>query len=339
MNKKHLPAVTVLGGLMLGGLMLGSSASAQTSFSLAHGSPANHVITKEFVEPWMACVKEQAGDKVEFKYFPSGQLANLKELLPALERGVADVAPVPIGYYSDKLPLNGVSMLPGLGSTSEEVVTAYGKTIQSDALTQEFNASGIVPLSVMAFPPYQIVSVSEEIKTPEQFNGKVVRSAGGAMDLVIKSLGGSPAAISIGDTYVALQRGTADATISALASVDGYKLQELAKSISTNGSFGTFVNVMSVRQSKWNEMDDSLKQTFMDCGQKIQLQAAQNLDNAGAGLSKKFADVGVDMFAFTPEQINTMSGKLDVVHQDWVTRLNGRGLPAEVVLQTYKSNF
>ena len=334
MSKRRLMAATALGTLVFG-----ASAVAQTSLTLAHGSPAKHVITKEFVEPWMACVKEQGAGKIEFKYFPSGQLANLKELLPALERGVADVAPVPIGYYSDKLPLNGVSMLPGMGATSEDIVTAYSKTIASPELSKEFAANGIVPLSVMAFPPYQIVSVSEEIKTPEQFKGKVVRSAGGAMDLVIKSLGGSPAAISIGDTYVALQRGTADATISALASVDGYKLQELAKAISTNGSFGTFVNVMSVRTDKWDAMDDSMKKVFLDCGQKIQLQAAQNLDSAGAGLAKKFSEAGVDIFAFTPEQVQSMSTTLGAVHQDWVQRLNGRGLPAEVVLKTYQGNF
>jgi len=323
----------------IGSIAFGAAVSAQTTLNLVHGSPAKHVITKEFVEPWMACVQDRAGDKVKFNYFPSGQLAKLKELLPALDRGVADVAPVPIGYYSDKLPLNGVSMLPGLGGTSEDIVTAYAKTIKSDELTNEFAANGIVPISVMAFPPYQIVSVSEEIKTPEQFEGKVIRSAGGAMDLVIKSMGGSPAAISIGDTYVALQRGTADGTISALASVDGYKLQELAKAISTNGSFGTFVNVMSVRQDKWDAMDDATKQVFVDCGQEIQLQSAQNLDNAGAGLAKKFGEAGVEMFAFTPEQVQSMSGTLGAVHQDWVERLNGRGLPAEVVLETYKGNF
>jgi TRAP-type transport system periplasmic protein len=334
MNTKNLLSIAALGSLMVG-----AAATAQTTFSLAHGSPAKHVITKEFVEPWMTCVTNAAGKDVEFKYFPSGQLASLKELLPALSRGVADVAPVPIGYYSDKMPLNGVSMLPGLGATSEEIVTAYSKSIKTPELTKEFKVNGIVPIAVMAFPPYQIVSVSKEIKTPEQFNGKVVRSAGGAMDLVIKSLGGSPAAISIGDTYVALQRGTADATISALSSVDGYKLQELAKTISTNGSFGTFVNVMSIREDKWNQMNDSMKQVFLDCGQKVQLQAAQNLDKAGAGLTKKFSDAGVEMFAFSPEQINVISGKLSVVYQDWVTRLNGRGLPAETVLSTYKSNF
>ncbi len=335
MRKNYL-----LTALAVGGLVGASAASAATTISLVHGSPAKHVITKEFVEPWMACVKKEAGNKVEFKYFPSGQLAGLKELLPAMQKGVADVTPVPVGYFSDKLPLNGVSMLPGLGSTSEEIVTAYAKAIKSsDALTKEYQANGIVPISVMAFPPYQIVSTAKMIKSPEQFQGKVIRSAGGAMDLVIKSLGGSPAAISIGDTYVALQRGTADGTISALASVDGYKLQELAKAISTNGSFGTFVNVMSVRQDKWKEMDDSLKKVFIDCGQKIQLQSARNLDNAGGKFAKKFSGAGVEMFAFTPAQLKDMSGKMNVVYQDWVQRLKGRGLPADTVLEVYKSSF
>jgi len=230
-------------------------------------------------------------------------------------------------------------MLPGLGSTAVAIVTAYSKTLSNPALAKEFSDNGVVPISVMAFPPYQIVSVSKEIKTPAQFKGKVIRSAGGAMDLVIKSLGGSPATISVGDTYVALQRGTADATISALASVSGYKLQELAKAISTNGSFGTFVNVMSVRQAKWNEMDDSLKKIFQDCGQSVQSQAANSLDNAGGLLAQKFAADGVQMFAFTPAQLQEMSTKLDLVHVDWVKRLNSRGLPATAVLDAYKGNF
>jgi|TARA_B110000305_G_scaffold241496_1_gene315898 TRAP-type C4-dicarboxylate transport system substrate-binding protein len=331
-NKKML-------AMLVGLSMVAPITYAGVSITLAHGSPAKHVITKEFVEPWKQCVEKAAGSDVSFKYFPSGQLAKIKELLSAMDKGVADVTPVPVGYSSDKLPLNGVSMLPGLGGSSEAIVSAYWKSLSNDLLAKEFAANGIVPISVMAFPPYQIVSTSKKIKTPEQFGGKVIRSAGGAMDLIIKSLGGSPATISIGDTYVALQRGTADATISALASVDGYKLQELAKSISTNGSFGTFVNVLAVRQAKWDEMDSGLKKIFKDCGSKIQFQSARNLDNAGSDLAKKFAGAGVEMFQFSPDQLKEMSGKLGAVHQDWTDRLNGRGLKADDVLKAYKASF
>lgn len=324
---------------MLSTAFVWSVGHAEVSVTLAHGSPAKHVITKEFVEPWKECVEQSKGSAISFKYFPSGQLAKIRELLPAMETGVADVTPVPIGYSSDKLPLNGVAMLPGLGGSSEDIVSAYWKTLSNNFLADEFAANKIVPISVMAFPPYQIVSASKEIKTPEDFKGKVIRSAGGAMDLIIKSLGGSPATISISDTYVALQRGTADATISALASVDGYKLQELSKAISTNGSFGTFVNVLSVRKDKWEQLSTGQKRVFLDCGAKIQLQSARNLDASGAGLAEKFEKAGVQMFQFSPQQLSQLSTQLGVVHEDWVGRMNSRGLQADAVLKAYKANF
>lgn len=72
------------------------------------------------------------------------------------------------------------------------------------------------------------------------------------MNLTIEALGAAPAEITMGDIYVALDRGTTDATISSLSSLRSYKLDELAKAASTNANFGTFTNVFSIAADKWN---------------------------------------------------------------------------------------
>ncbi|MGP9499001.1 hypothetical protein [Halomonas sp. AOP43-D1-4] len=242
---------------------------------MVHGSPDSHVITKQGVEPWMSCVSEETNDQVSFDYYPGGQISKTTELLNAIGSGIADVAPIPIGYASDDMPLNGVSMLPGLGSTATEIVTSYSDTLKSGILKDEFTSNNLMPLAVMAYPPYQVVSMSDKIDTAAAFEGKVLRSAGGAMNLAISELGASPAEIPIGDTYIALERGTADGTISAFASIKPFSLHEL---MSSNGAFGTFTNVLSMRLDDFNALPSKLQDVVTNCGTRTEEAMANYLD-------------------------------------------------------------
>jgi TRAP-type transport system periplasmic protein len=316
----------------------GAPAAAQVSLSVVHGSPAKHVLAVRGVDPWMKCVSDTVGKQVEFKYYPAGQISKTPELFRALNSGVADVAPIPIGYVSDEMPLSGVSMLPGLGSTSTEVVTAYSKAIRSGGiLSPEFEKNGIVPIWVMAFPPYQIISTRGKIEKLSDFKGRVVRSAGGAMNLAVRELGGSPAEIAIGETYIALERGTADSTISAFASVKPFNLQEIMKSMSTNGAFGTFANVMSMKKDKFEKLPPAAQKAFIDCGLKIEMEMAKGMDAEAGELAKEFAARGIDIYAFTPENLAQINAALAKVQGNWVKRLADRGLPAQAALDGYKA--
>jgi len=311
-------------------------ASAQTSLSVVHGSPVKHVVSILGAEPWMQCVKDKVGKDVDFKYYPAGQISKTPELLRALDSGIADLAPVPIGYVTDEMPLSGVVMLPGLGSTSTEIVTAYSKAIRpGGVLSPEFEKQGLVPIWAMAFPPYQIVSTRGKIDKLGDFKGRVVRSAGGAMNLAIQQLGGSPAEIAIGETYIALERGTADSTISAFASIKPFSLHEIIKSMSSNGAFGTFSNVMAIKKDKFDKLPANVQKVFVDCGIQTEQNMARTMDAEAVELAREFASRGIDVYAFTPENLAAINGALGNVQKDWVNRLNRRGLPAQAALDGY----
>jgi TRAP-type C4-dicarboxylate transport system substrate-binding protein len=327
------------GGIaMIGAGLLATAAQAQSpevELTVVHGSPNTHVIAAQGVEPWMECVKEATGGRVGFKYFPAGQISGTPELLQALNKGVADLVPIPIGYESGKMPLNGVSMLPGLGSTAQDVIDAYSQAVDSGPLAEEFAANEAVPIWVMAFPPYQIVSTGGPITSLDDFSGKVIRSAGGTMNLTISALGASPAEIPVGDMYVALERGTVDGTISALASLKPFNVHEVMKAVSTNGAFGTFANVFSIRADKWKALPADVQDAMRECGAQTEASIADFLDSEAEALAQEFAGTGIEVYEFTPEQLQAVNERLSSVSEDWVSRLSGRGLPAEEVLQSY----
>lgn len=330
---------------IIAGFILATGASSAYSqdkitLSVVHDSPPSHVTVTHGVEPWMQCVKEGTNGLVDFRYYPGGQLAKNAEMLKALNSGVADVAPVPIAYVSDKLPLNTVATLPGLGGgTSVDMVRAYSQSIQSGPLAREIAGNKMVPLWVKLSPPYQIVSAVGPLRTLEDFKGKVLRSAGGSLNFTIEEMGASPAEISIGDSYIAMERGTVDGTISFLSSLKPYNLHELMNAVSLNGDFGSFPLMFAVRKQRWDTIPPETQAVMTQCGSEVQTSFAEFNDEERANLYQEFADQGVDVYEFAPEDLNVINDHLKVVLERWVSRLAGRGLPAQEVLDTYRGHL
>jgi TRAP-type C4-dicarboxylate transport system substrate-binding protein len=312
-------------------------AASAVELTVVHGSPNAHIISAGGVEPWMENLKEIVGDAVSFRYYPGGQLANLKGLLSAIQSGVADAVPIPVGYASDKMPLNGVSMLPGLGSSAKTNIQAYAAALKTPELSGEFSTNGVVPIWNMAFPPYQIFSSEGPIKSYEDFNGRVIRSAGGSMNLAIQSLGAAPAEIPASDIYVAMERGTVGATLSAFSSVKGYGVQELCDAASSNGSFGTFTNVFSIRQEKWDTIPEDIRAAMMEAGALVEKSVATRMDGETDSLAAEFAANGMHIYEIPAEELVKINGALEAVHTDWVNRLAERELPAQSVLDAYRA--
>jgi len=322
---------------MLGATALTGTAYAETTLTVAHGFSPTHVIAAQAVDPWMACVKDAMKGGLKFNYFPSGQIAKTTEMLGALESGVANLTTVPIGYVSDRLPLNGVSMLPGMGSTASTIIPAYSKAVKQGLLAEEFASNNIVPIWVLVLPAYQIVSTKGPMRTAQDFQGKVMRSAGGTMNLTISTLGASPAEIPSSDMYVALERGTVDATLSALASIKPYNVNELMNAVSNNGAFGSFSVVFSMDEASWNALDDAGQTVFKECGSTTEANIASYLDAEVIDLEEEFKTQGIDVYSFTDDELARIDADLSSVVNDWVTRLAGRGLPAGEAVKEYRA--
>ena len=331
-----------ISGLLIGATalsMAGAAVAQEVTMSVVTGSPPKHIISQG-VEHWMSCVTDAQGDNVEFNYYPAGQLVSLRELQPSLEDGVADSVPIPVGYASEKLPLNGVSMLPGMGGSAKAIMGTYSVMIrENEVLAKEYEHINAVPMWVMGFPPYQIISSGPAMRKIEDFNGKVIRSAGGTLTLTIEALGAAPAEIVVADLYVSMQRGTVDGTISGINSVKPYNVQELMKSMSLNGAFGTFANVFAINADVWAGLPAAVQDDMKKCGLETETWLATTMDSEAGDLAAEFKGMGIDMFEFTPEELAALTDALGNVHEDWTKRLADRGLPAKEVLESYRAEL
>ncbi|MDN5842369.1 MAG: TRAP transporter substrate-binding protein DctP [Alcaligenaceae bacterium] len=304
---------------------------------VGNGFSPTHFFGKDLTEPWMACVKEGTKGAIDFQYFPSGQIAAAAATLDALNTGLLQVAAVSVGYVTNKLPLNSVSMLPGMGQTSRQMVTANRKALaEIPALAAELKANRIHPLVINLFAPYQIMSRGEPIDTLEKFDGHLIRTAGAANTLTISELGGSPVEMPAADIYVAIERGTVDAALLGLPSVKSYSLQEVLKSISANGQFGSFTTLLAMDLDVYDKLPPEQRTVVDDCSLKIEDSVAQLMDDQQQSLLDEFGKMGITIYSYSDAELAKMDQRMKAVGQDFVSRLGARGLPAEAVYTGYK---
>ena len=60
------------------------------------------------------------------------------------------------------------------------------------------------------------------------------------------------------------------------------------------------------------------------------------MDSETESLGKEFSELGMNLYEFPPEEQEKINGALESVHDSWVERLAGRGLPAQAALEKYR---
>ncbi|WP_449415830.1 TRAP transporter substrate-binding protein [Ochrobactrum teleogrylli] len=302
----------------------------------AHGYAPSHSLVTEWMEPWMECVKRETNGSVEFNYFPSGQIATVPTALGALNDGLVDVSVVAVGSNSDRFPLNGVTMLPGMGDTAHQMVQAYrGMLDAGSPLIREFHDSRIFPLSVNMTPVYQIMWRGKRVDTLDAMSGKLVRSLEGAMSFAVGAIGAAPVEMPPADIYIALERGSIDGVLLAPLSVPPYHLNEVLGSISKNASFGSSAAVLTISEKARQTLSEQENEAMDRCGKTIEIEFAKFFDRQNDELLAKFAEKGIDVYEFSPQVRDEMNERLKRVPNEFITRVSGLGRPAQETYDDY----
>ena len=315
-----------------------SAAHAQTqTLKFSTAVAAGHPIVKFGIAPWMACVKEQTKGAVDFNFFPGGQIANNNNAVDAINKGLVEMAMIAISNATDKLPLAGITMLPDMGDTSLEMTKTFRKVLDAGGpLSDELSAAKLKAAWVGMLPAYQLVTKGAPIQTLDQIKGKKLRVTGGLMGLTVRAIGSVAVDIPAGDAYMAVQQGTVDGAVFALSSVQSYKLQEVAKSMSGNGSFGTGPIVFGMDLGVWDKLGAEKQAAFKTCGAKYETDMHVALDAENEQLKKDFTAAGVTIYNFSPEVKAELAKRLEGVNKEYVTRLAARGLKAQEVYDSYR---
>lgn len=230
----------------------------QHNITVAANVTQMHWLSTQSYEPLQQCITDGTDGEITFQYFPASQLGDAYQMVEVLNSGLANMSLVSPSFASDRLPLNGIPLLPGLGDSAVDVVESYRAALNEDTLiAKELKDKNVHPIAIHVFPPYQILMRGAPVTQVSELEGKKIRAGGGTLNFTASALGGVVVGMGSGDVYLALQQGVVDGTLLSATSIEPYKLNEVVESMSANASLGVAASLWAFDTDTWSAFSPS----------------------------------------------------------------------------------
>jgi TRAP-type C4-dicarboxylate transport system substrate-binding protein len=207
--------------------------------------------------------------------FPGGQLYTEKGLVEGVQNGALDISFVTTAFWGGSAPSVYVMNYPMLLGTHERGKAAmegkFGKALEKD-----IEAAGVKVIGWMEYGlDNVIVNPKKSILTAADFKGLRIRSASPIHGVMVNTLGGGSVVMSASEVYMALQRGTFDAVISAPPSVVERKWNEVAKYATIFPLSYTSLPI-TVSLNFWNKLSPEEQQALLEAGRRATQQTREH---------------------------------------------------------------
>ncbi|WP_407151352.1 TRAP transporter substrate-binding protein DctP [Bradyrhizobium sp. ORS 86] len=313
-------------------------AQEKVTLRLADSLPSGHVIHEFVGKPFSELVTKLTNGQVTFQHFPAEQLGKAKDMAQLTALGVADVSYIVPSYSSDKFPLTAVAELPGIFDRECQGSLAFYKISHNGGIleTKEFAPNQLRPLVTLALPAYQVqLATSRDVKTAQDLAGLKIRTTGGAMDLLMRSIGGVPVRMAAPEIYESLTRGTLDGLIFSYQSSASYDFGKILKSGTEGLNFGTAIFTYSIGETKFKSLPESVRKALVEAGEQTTREACKRFEDGEKAAADKIKSQGMKVINFSADDKKVFDTAFKSVAQDWVKDVDKRGKPGTDVFKAF----
>src|SRR6185369_3254032 len=134
-----------------------------------------------------------------------------------------------------------------------------------------------------------VASRVNPIIQPADVKGLKVRGGSREMDLMLKEAGGIVSSVPSNEIYAAMQTGSLDAAVTSSTSLISFRLEEIAKTVTTGkaGSFWFMLEPLLISKSIYDSLTPDQQKVVMAVGESLEkfgLDAAKADDDSLASV-------------------------------------------------------
>ncbi len=298
-----------LGLLAAPALLRASRAQAADArvLKISHQFPGGTVEQGDFrdrlVRRFAAAVEEKTGGSLSFEIYPGSSLMKTVAQFSALRRGALDLSLYPLAYAGGEVPEVNVGLMPCL-------VTSYAQGLawKTAPIGQELSAvldRRGVKILTWVWQGGGVASRAGAVVKPGDTKGLKIRGGSREMDQMLKAAGGIISSVTSDETYAAMQTGSLDAAVTSSTSLISFRLQEIAKNVTTarGGSFWFMFEPLIMSKQIFDSLTPDQQAAITEVGaaqEPFALEAAKADDQALADI---YGKVGVKVSDMTADDI------------------------------------
>ena len=282
-------------------------------------------IGQEFVED----IKKLTNGRVVVEYYPGTMLLGPDKMYDGVVQGIADIGFSNLGYTFGRFPQTEVLDLP-LGFPNAWVANHVAVDFYNKFKPKEFNDVHVLTLHTS--PVNNIITVSAQVKKPEDLKGLKLRGTGYIARLV-EALGASAVPVSTPETYDALSKRVIDGVMLPWETIKTFKYGEVTKNaieVWPLGQVYTFYIVMN--KKTWDSLPPDLQKTITDYVQGDFSKKLTDMWNQVDIEGIKYArEAGYNIVQISPEDLPQWKQLADKVIADYTNNMVSKGYSKEEV--------
>ena len=288
-------------------LLLSRRASAQaTTLKISHQFPGGSGDDGDFRD--VLCRKfageldKRTGGKLKAQVYAGSSLMKTNAQFSAMRKGALDMSLYPLPYAGGEVQETNIGLMPGIIPSYEQAAKWKNGEV-GRLLNKLLEEKGIVMVSWI-FQAGGAASRSKPMVAPEDAKGMKIRGGSREMDMVLKDAGASVLSLPSNEIYAAMQTGAMDAALTSSTSLISFRLEELAKHLTTGRGQAYWFMCEPLMMSKqvFDALPKDQRDVIMAVGvemEKFGTEGAKRDDQAVAGVYQKAGAKVYDLDAAT----------------------------------------
>jgi TRAP-type C4-dicarboxylate transport system substrate-binding protein len=191
----------------------------------------------------------------------------------SMRKGALDMSLVPLSYAGGEVAETNIGLMPAL-VPSYEVGAAWKTAEVGKLMTKVLEDKGIVVISWI-WQAGGVASRTRPLLQPEDAKGLKVRGGSREMDMMLKQAGASVITLPSNEIYSAMQTGAMDAAMTSSTSFISFKLEEIAKHLTTgrNKSYWFMFEPLMMSKEVFEKLSKAQRDTVMAVGAELEMFA------------------------------------------------------------------
>ncbi|HEY4081101.1 MAG TPA: TRAP transporter substrate-binding protein DctP [Burkholderiaceae bacterium] len=182
-------------------------------------------------------VEKRSGGALKASVYPGSSLMKTNAQFSALRKGALDMSLVPLSYAGGEVPETNIGLMPAL-VPNYEVGAAWKNAEVGKQLAGVLDKKGVIIVSWI-WQAGGVASRATKLVSPADAKGLKVRGGSREMDMMLKEAGAAVISLPSNEIYAAMQTGAMDAAMTSSTSFISFKLEEIAKHL-TSGRQRTY---------------------------------------------------------------------------------------------------
>lgn len=299
---KRRQIIQSMGMLAASALPFTPAFAQTTALKISHQFPGGTVKDGDFrdrlVRQFAAEVEKRSKGAMKFEIYPGSSLMKTNAQFSSMRKGALDMALIPLSYAGGEVPELNIGLMPGLVVSYEQAYSWKNKPVGTE-LSRVLADKGIVLISWI-WQAGGVASRGKPVVEPEDAKGMKIRGGSREMDMILKEAGAAVVSLPSNEIYAAMQTGAMDAAMTSSTSFISFRLEEVAKALTTGrtGAYWFMFEPLMMSKAIFDKLSKDQRDTLMSVGaemEKFALEAAKKDDQDVATVYQKAGAKVVDL--------------------------------------------